>query len=44
MMIRDQIGKELTSSHEPQIVQPGVEELPLVPPEVGVEEVMPLSI
>jgi hypothetical protein len=47
MMIRDQISKELMSSHEPLVVQPKVEEPPVVPPKVEepeVEEVVPTSI
>jgi hypothetical protein len=35
MMIRDRIAKELMSAHEPVVVQPEVEE----PPMVEVEEV-----
>jgi hypothetical protein len=31
MMIRDRTGKELMSAHEPPVVQPEVEEPPVVP-------------
>jgi hypothetical protein len=34
MMIHDRIGKELMSAHEPPVVQPRVEQPPVVPPEV----------
>jgi hypothetical protein len=34
MMIRDRIAKELMSAHEPAVVQPKVEEPPVVPPVV----------
>jgi hypothetical protein len=44
MMIRDRIGKELISAHKPAIVQPEVEELPVVQPEMEVEEVVASSI
>jgi hypothetical protein len=39
MMIRDQIFKELMSAHELAVVQPEVEESPVVWPEVEVVEV-----
>jgi hypothetical protein len=39
MMIRDQIAKELMNAHEPAVVQPEVEESPVVPPVVEVDEV-----
>jgi hypothetical protein len=39
MMICDRIVKELMSAHEPAVVQPEVEEPPVVPPVVEVEEV-----
>jgi hypothetical protein len=39
MMMCDRITKELMSAHEPTVVQPEVEEPPVVPPVVEVEEV-----
>jgi hypothetical protein len=39
MMIRDRIGKKLMSAHELAVVQPEVEESPVVWPEVEVVEV-----
>jgi hypothetical protein len=44
MMICDRISKELMSAHESPVVQPEVEEPSVVPPEMGVEEVVPSSI
>jgi hypothetical protein len=44
MMICDRINKELMSFHEPPVVQPEVEELSVVPPEMEVEEVVSSSI
>jgi hypothetical protein len=47
MMICDRIGKELMSAHEPSVMQPEVEEIPVVLLEVeveDVEEVVPSSI
>jgi hypothetical protein len=44
MMIRDHIGNELMSAHEPPVVQPEVEEPEVVPSEVEVEQVVPSSI
>jgi hypothetical protein len=47
MMIRDHIGNELMSVHEPPVVQSEVEEPPVVPSEVDVvevKEVVPSSI
>jgi hypothetical protein len=39
MMIRDCIGKEMMSAHEPAVVQSEVEESPMVQPEVELVEV-----
>jgi hypothetical protein len=43
MMIRDRLAKELMSAHEPAVVQPEVEESPVVPSVVEVVQV-PSSI
>jgi hypothetical protein len=50
IMIRDRIGNELMSAHEPAVVHPEVKESPVVSPEVevveveGVDEVVASSI